>query len=879
MLSSEIRKCFLEYFKKQGHKIIPSSSLIPPGDPTLLFTNAGMVQFKRVFLGEEKRNYSRAASCQKCLRAGGKHNDLENVGLTIRHHTFFEMLGNFSFGDYFKEEAIVYAWELLTKEFCLPKERLWITIFKDDDEAYKIWHRKIGIPSERIVRLGEKDNFWAMGDTGPCGPCSEIVIDLGERFSCGKPDCKVGCDCDRYLELWNLVFMQYNRDSEGRLTPLPNPCIDTGMGLERMAMVLQGVNSNYETDLFMPLINAIAEMAGIDYGKNKRETVSFHVIADHSRAIAFVIADGILPSNEGRGYVLRRILRRAVRHGRLLGLKEPFLYRLAEIVVKLMGEVYPELIESLPLIKEITQREEERFFETLDFGLKLLTEEIEKIKKKGESVLNGEIAFKLYDTYGFPIDIINDITREENLSVDMAGFEKAMSLQKARAREAQKIGEGILSGLDIYTELTYKGEKTEFLGYFTCELNSKVLHLIKDGKEVNILKSGEKGELVTEKTPFYAERGGQVGDTGIIIWEKGVADVLDTQHAGNLIVHIIKIREGELSTQDEVNLKVDIKRRQAIACNHTATHLLQAVLRKVLGSHVRQAGSLVAPDRLRFDFTHYAALDLETLEKIELLVNKAIQENQPVEIKEMPMLEAIKSGAIAIFEEKYADIVRVVSIPNWSKELCGGTHVKYTGEIGYFKILSESSVAAGMRRIEAITAERAVKYIQEKERIWQKLAFIMKAKPTDILPKIEKTLQEIKNYEKEIERLKSLLATRQAEELIKTIKHINGIPVLATEVPWIDVKTLREMGDKIKNKLKTGIIVLGTRSDDKVVLLAMVTKNLTNRIQANEIIKQIAPLIGGGGGGRPDMAQAGGKYPEKLYKALKAVYDIVEKLK
>ncbi|HDD35738.1 MAG TPA: alanine--tRNA ligase [Candidatus Desulfofervidus auxilii] len=879
MLSLEIRRCFLEYFKRQGHMIIPSSSLIPAGDPTLLFTNAGMVQFKRVFLGEEKRSYTRAASCQKCLRAGGKHNDLENVGLTIRHHTFFEMLGNFSFGDYFKEEAIFYAWELLTKEFGLPKNHLWVTVFKEDDEAYEIWHKKIGVAKDRIVRLGEKDNFWTMGETGPCGPCSEIVIDLGDKYSCGRPDCKVGCDCDRYLELWNLVFMQYNRDSEGKLTPLPHPCIDTGMGLERIAMILQKVHSNYETDLFVPIIEALSELSGIKYQRHKKETVSFHVIADHVRAIAFVIADGILPSNEGRGYVLRRIIRRSVRHGRLLGLKEPFLYRLTEVVVNIMGNVYPELKESFLLIKEITQREEERFIETLDYGLKLLTEEIEKIKERKESIIKGEIAFKLYDTYGFPIDIINDIAREEKLLVDMKGFEKAMFLQRQQARRTQKIAKGILSGADIYATLTYKGEETEFVGYSMLETNSKVIHLIKKGKEVTILKAGEKGELIAEKTPFYAERGGQVGDTGVIVWENGKADVLDTQHAGNLIVHLIEVKEGVLSNKEEITLKVNAERRKAIACNHTATHLLQAALRKILGVHVRQAGSLVAPERLRFDFTHYAALDSKLLEDIEMLVNKAIQENQSVEIKQMPMLEAIKSGAIAIFEEKYADIVRVVSISNWSKELCGGTHVNRTGDIGFFKIISESSVAAGVRRIEALTAENAVRYIQEKERLWAKMSYMLKAKPDDVLSKIEKILQELKYYEKETERLRQLLATRQAEELLRKTKQINGIAVLATEVPWMDAKNLRDMGDKLKNRLKSGIIVLGTRSDEKVVLLAMVTKDLINKIKANEILKQIAPLIGGGGGGKPDMAQAGGKYPDKLPQALAAVYALIERMK
>ncbi len=875
----EIRKTFLDYFQRHGHTIVPSCPLIPPGDPTLLFTNAGMVQFKRVFLGEEKRSYKRAASCQKCLRAGGKHNDLENVGQTIRHHTFFEMLGNFSFGDYFKEEAIAYAWELLTKEFDLPKERLWITVFKDDDEAYEIWHKKIGVPTDRIVRMGEKDNFWAMGDTGPCGPCSEILIDLGEEFGCGRSDCQVGCDCDRYLEIWNLVFMQYNRDSEGKLTPLPNPCIDTGMGLERITMVLQGVRSNYETDLFKPLLDLLSEMTGIPYQHDHPKALPFRVIADHSRAIAFVIADGILPSNEGRGYVLRRILRRAVRYGRLLGLKEPFLYKLAERVVDYMGEVYPELKGARPLISEITKREEERFLETLDFGLNLLNEEISKLKKEDKDIISGEVAFKLYDTYGFPIDIINDVAREMGLVVDMAGFEQAMAAQKERARAAKKAAAQALSGMDLYTEWTYKGEKTTFLGYETLETTSEITHLIKDGQEVDVVSVADMAELITKETPFYGEAGGQVGDKGVIVGPKGQAVVYDTQRAGNLIVHLIKVTEGSLQRKEEVRLTVDKDRRQATACNHTATHLLQAALRQVLGTHVRQAGSLVAPDRLRFDFTHFAALDEETLTKIERIVNQAIRDNQPVETQEMPLLEAIKAGAIAIFEEKYADIVRVVAIPGWSKELCGGTHVKRTGDIGYFKILSESSVAAGVRRIEAITAEAAVTYVQERERLLGQISQMLRVKPKDVVTKVEKLLTELKEAEKQIAALKASLAAKESEKLLDAVKYIDNIAVLAKEVPGADAKTLREMGDKLRDKLKSGVIVLGSRADGKAMLVAMVTKDLTNQIKAGEIIKQIAPLIGGGGGGRPDMAQAGGKQPERLPEALKAVYEIVASVK
>ncbi len=878
MLSSEIRKRFLGYFQKNGHTIVPSCPLVPPGDPTLLFTNAGMVQFKRVFLGEERRSYSRAASCQKCLRAGGKHNDLENVGQTIRHHTFFEMLGNFSFGDYFKEEAIAYAWELLTNELGLPKERLWITVFQDDDEAYNIWHKKMGIPSSRLVRMGAKDNFWAMGDTGPCGPCSEILFDLGEDFGCGRPECQVGCDCDRYLEIWNLVFMQYNRDSEGKLTPLPNPCIDTGMGLERITMVLQGAKSNYETDLFKPVLDALSEMTNIVYTHRHPLAVPFRVIADHSRAIAFVIADGILPSNEGRGYVLRRILRRAVRYGRIIGIKRPFLYKLAEVVIDYMGKVYPELEEARPLIKEITYREEERFLETLDFGLGLLNQEIEKLKKTGHKTVSGKTAFKLYDTYGFPIDIITDVAREEGFAVDIAGFQKEMEIQKQRARKAQKSGKQALSGMDLYTEWTYKGEKTIFLGYQTLEAQSKIAHIIIDGKECKEVKAGQRAEVITFETPFYGEAGGQVGDQGVITAPTGKAFVLDTKKASNLIVHLIEVKEGSIKKGELVQLLVDKSRRQATACNHTATHLLQAALRQVLGKHIKQAGSLVTPERLRFDFTHYAPVDTETLYKVERIVNQAIRDNQPVEIQEMSLLEAIKSGAIAIFEEKYADIVRVVSISGWSKELCGGTHVNQTGDIGLFKIISESSVASGVRRIEAVTSEVAIKYIQCQEQILNKIEVLLRTKAEETISKIERLLIEIKEYEKQISALKASLAAKEATTLLQTTKQIGNVNVLAQEVSGVDAKALREMGDKLKNKLKSGVIVLGTRANGKATVIAMVTKDLTNRIKAGEIIKQIASFIDGGGGGRPDMAQAGGKNPERLPEALKAVYDIVAKM-
>lgn len=872
MKSSEIRKTFLDYFAKHGHTIVPSSSLVPSGDPTILFTNAGMVQFKSVFMGQEKRAYRRAASCQKCLRAGGKHNDLENVGQTLRHHTFFEMLGNFSFSDYFKEQAIFYAWDLLTNKLGLEKKRLWITIFKEDNEAFEIWHRKMEVPASRIVRMEEKDNFWAMGDTGPCGPCSEVVVDLGKEVGCRRPNCSVLCDCGRFLELWNLVFTQYNRDSSGKLTPLPNPCIDTGMGLERITAVVQGKHSNYETDLFNPIISSIEQLSGREYGSKEKLDVSFRVIADHCRAIPFIIADGILPSNEGRGYILRRILRRASRHGHLLGIKEPFLYKLSILTADLMGDVYPELKEAKKIAYEITLHEEERFLETLDFGLKLLFEQTDKIEKRKLPIIPGDLAFKLYDTYGFPIDIVIDVAKEKGLSVDLNGFELAMAAQRERSRAARKLGD--LRG-DLYADLAYRGIKTEFLGYETTEAKGKVLYLIKDGKQVKGAKVKDTLELIAEKTPFYGEAGGQVGDTGTIIGPRGEAEVRDTKRLENLIIHLIEVSKGEIRKGEMVNLKVDKERRGAISLNHTATHLLHACLRKVLGTHVRQAGSLVSEDRLRFDFTHFSPLDTKTLEKIENLVNEAIRENRPVQISFLPFTQAVAAGAMAIFEEKYAHIVRMVNIPGISKELCGGIHAKHTGDIGLFKIVSEGSVAAGIRRIEAVTGAGAIKFIQEKEHMWQYLANMLKVKPKDVTLRIERILEEYKRQQREIATLKALFAKVQSKKILDQVKKIKDIPVIATEVMASDAKELRELGDKLRDKLKSCVIVLGTRLDKKVLLTAMVTKDLTDRIKAGEIIKEIAPLVGGSGGGREDMAQAGGKSPEKLPEALENVYKIV----
>ena len=691
MKGKEIRKIFLDFFKERGHEIVPGSSLIPADDPTLLFTNAGMVQFKKVFLGEEKRPYKRAASCQKCVRAGGKHNDLENVGYTARHHTFFEMLGNFSFGDYFKKEAIAFAWELVTRVFSLPRERLYITIYEKDDEAGELWKKIAGLSEDRIVKLGEKDNFWAMGDTGPCGPCSEIIYDQGEKFGCGKPDCRPGCDCDRYLEIWNLVFMQYERNEKGELKPLPKGCIDTGMGLERITAVLQGVPTNYDTDLFAPIIKKISEITGREFKESKETEVAFKVIADHIRASVFLIAEGLIPSNEGRGYVLRRIIRRAERFGKILGLKEPFLYNLVEPVVSEWGDVYPEIKKTQEHVKNILKIEEEKFLETLETGLEILEKEVKKLKNQNKNFIPGDLLFKLYDTYGFPYDLVRDYVISMGFSLDLEGFEKLRTQAREKSRktwkgEMEKIPEEIKN-------IVQQGVKTEFVGYETDEVKAKVISFVKD----------KNYYLITDRTAFYPEGGGQVSDTGVVLGEKAKAEVLEVRRAGDLIFHKVKLIEGSFKEGEEVFMKIDVERRRNAERHHTATHLLHSALRKVLGEHVRQSGSLVAPDRLRFDFTHFKTLSPEEIKKVEKLVNEWILANYPVEIMFMKKEEAEKLGAMALFEEKYGEVVRVVKIGDISIELCGGTHVKRTGDIGLFKIIAETGVASGIRRIEAVS--------------------------------------------------------------------------------------------------------------------------------------------------------------------------------
>ncbi len=871
----EVRRLFLDYFARHGHEIVPSSPLVPADDPTLLFTNAGMVQFKKVFLGQEKRSYTRAASCQKCVRAGGKHNDLENVGYTARHHTFFEMLGNFSFGDYFKEEAISFAWEFLTKELELPVERLYVTVFRDDDEAAALWKKISGLPEERIVRLGEKDNFWAMGDTGPCGPCSEIIFDQGPEVGCGRPDCQVGCDCDRYLELWNLVFMQYERDAQGNLSPLPRPCIDTGMGLERITATLQGVRTNFDCDLFAALMAKISALTGKTYGEDQKTTVAFRVIADHSRAAAFLIADGVLPSNEGRGYVLRRIIRRAVRFGRTLGLERPFLYETALTVVEDMGDVYPELVRAQETINKVLQIEEERFRETLERGLHYLEDELKRLESQGQRVISGAFIFKLYDTYGFPYDIVRDVALERGFSLDMAGFEREMARQRERSRQHWK---GALDKApQILQKLLDKGLGKEFVGYETLETEAELLALVYQGQSVEEVAEGQEAEAVFSRTPFYGEAGGQVGDTGQVLGPLGQARVIDTKRIGDLFVHRLKIVQGRLKVGEEVRLVVDAERRAAIARHHTATHLLHAALRKVLGEHVHQAGSLVAPDRLRFDFTHFEPLKLEEIFKIEDLVNAVIRENLPVETKIVPLKQALDMGAMALFGEKYGEEVRIVRVGDFSLELCGGTHVKRTGDIGYFKLVSEGSVQAGVRRVEAVAGEPAVLFVHDLEKTWSRVAAKLKVAPGELERRLDTVLKQIKEQQQEIERLRRQLARGGLEGLLQGVREIDGLKVLAAEVEAPDAKSLREMGDFLRDRLGQGVVILGTLVGGKALLLAMVTKDLTKRIHAGKIIGELAAILGGRGGGRPDMAQGGGPQGQKLSQALEAAYEIVKR--
>ncbi|MEJ2727433.1 MAG: alanine--tRNA ligase [Deltaproteobacteria bacterium] len=873
MTGNEIRTQFLDYFKKHEHRIVRSSSLVPQDDPTLLFINAGMVQFKRVFLGEEKRDYVRATTSQKCVRAGGKHNDLENVGYTARHHTFFEMLGNFSFGDYFKEGAIEFAWDLLTNGYGLPGDRLYGSIYLDDDEAYDLWRKNIGLPDDRIVRFGEEDNFWSMGDTGPCGPCSEIIIDRGEEYGCDRPDCAVGCECDRYLEIWNLVFMQFNRDASGKMTPLPKPSIDTGLGLERIVSIIQDVPTNFDTDLILPIIRQTEDLAQQRFGESRETDVAMKVIADHSRAAAFLIGDGIMPSNDGRGYVLRRILRRAIRYGRNIGLNRPFLHKTAAVVFDIMKPAYPELSEATAFITNIIKNEEERFLETLDTGLKLLNDTLSEIKARDEKRVPGDVIFKLYDTYGFPVDIVRDVVRDENMSLDLEGFDSAMEAQRARSRSVATFA----SISDAYKKLSARGFKPEFRGYKSLTTDSKVTLIVEGDREISEAVAGQSVELVTDETPFYAESGGQVGDSGKITANNFEMEVVDTiKDPTGLIIHKGNIIAGKIKKGQKITLSVDAAKRKATALNHTATHILHAVLREVLGEHVKQAGSLVAPDRLRFDFTHFSQVDPETLAEIERRVNRRIRENVPTETEEMEAEAAFETGATALFEEKYGDRVRVISLSDFSKELCGGTHTGHTGDIGLFKIISESSVASGVRRIEALTGRGALEYVQKTSRILEEAAHLVKEKPGALAPKIKKMLNDLKALEKEIVHLKAELASDDAQVEGEAIQTINNTKVLIQRAAVDSPAALRDLADRLKEKIKSGIVVLGSVNGPKAFLIVGVTRDLTDRFHAGKLIKQIAATVGGSGGGRPDMAQAGGTQPENLDKALNKAYEVIE---
>jgi alanyl-tRNA synthetase len=872
MTGNDIRQLYLDFFEKHDHRVVRSSSLIPQDDPTLLFTNAGMVQFKRTFLGEEARGYLRATTSQKCVRAGGKHNDLENVGYTARHHTFFEMLGNFSFGDYFKEKAVDFAWDLLTNGYGLPADKLWASVYLDDDEAYDLWHKRIGIPESRMIRLGEEENFWAMGDTGPCGPCSEIHLDRGAEHGCGRSDCDVACDCDRFLEIWNLVFMQFNRDESGNMTPLPKPSIDTGLGLERLASVIQNKNTNFETDLIYPIIQRTESLSERAYGSVESDDVAMKVIADHSRAAAFLIGDGVLPSNEGRGYVLRRIMRRAIRYGRNIGLTQPFLHETARVVFDIMEPAYPDLKAASAFITNVIENEEVRFSETLDNGLRVLNDALAEIRANGEQQVPGDLVFKLYDTFGFPVDIVRDVVRDEGLSVDTDGFEARMDQQRKQSRS--KIA---FSGMsDAYRQLSAAGDKPEFVGYGTLACEAQVVLLVSDSKGIDGADAGTMVEVVTTATPFYGEAGGQVGDHGTITAPGMEMVVTDTiKDPTGIIIHKGEVKTGRMENGQTVMLTVDGDRRTAIALNHTATHILHAALRHELGDHVKQAGSLVAPDRLRFDFTHFSQIDPAALERIETFVNNRIRQNVPVAVEEMDMDQAMASGATALFEEKYGEQVRVVALDTFSRELCGGTHTGRTGNIGLFKILSEASVASGVRRIEAVTGAAAMAHILETNRIVQHLSRLVKDKPDNLVSRVEAMQASLKTLEKETERLKTKMAELQADSGGE-VAEINGVKTIIRQVTVDKPAALRELADRFKDRLQSGIVVLGCETGGKALLIVVVSKDLNPQFHAGNMIKEIASVVGGGGGGRPDMAQAGGTQPQHLAQALDKARELIQ---
>lgn len=877
MTGAELRESFLKYFEQRDHNRLASSSLVPEGDATLLFTNAGMVQFKKVFTGQEKREYPRAVTAQKCLRVSGKHNDLENVGHTARHHTFFEMLGNFSFGDYFKQDAIAYAWEFLTVELGLPKKDLHVTIYTDDDEAEVLWKKVLGPSSNPIGRLGEKENFWSMGDTGPCGPCSEIHIDQGPRLGCGHPDCGPACDCDRFLELWNLVFMQFDRDASGKMTPLPRPSIDTGLGLERLAAVIQGKDSNWESDLFVPIINRIEQLSHKTGSRKDFDSIAIRVIADHSRAAAFLISDGVLPSNEGRGYVLRRIMRRAIRYGKYIGLNEPFLFDTSGVVIDHMAQAYPELSTHRTLITKVIRNEEERFLETLSRGLLLFEEEATKIRNQGSSILPGSVVFKLYDTFGFPPDLTQDLASELGIAVDHDGFQAEMSKQKSLARESWDGAQGSEKSRDI--DLSDKIGEVEFTGYEKLDDSGFIVALMEEGKPVEQMTEGHTGLLISNRTPFYAESGGQVGDCGFIQSNGNKVVVEDTiKTSPGIVAHRVRVQSGSVGVGQEISLSVDRARRKAIMANHSATHLLQWALREVLGDHVGQRGSLVEPGRFRFDFTHFSAIDQADLDRIEDLVNMAITDNVAVDSRIIPVEQAGAEGAMALFGEKYGAMVRMVSMGDISKELCGGTHVSRSGDIGLFKILSEGGIASGVRRIEGVTGTGALDYVRSIENEIRQLSDRLRGSRGELTRKLDKLIDEKKSREREIETLKAKLTSGSvSKSILDGMREIDGIKVVVQDLEEIsDPKSLREYGDRLKDALGSGVALLGAKSGDKGLLLAIVTKDLTGRFHAGNIVRKAASELGGSGGGRPDMAQAGGPDVSRMAKALVSIEDFFQ---
>ncbi len=882
MTSQRVRETFLRYFADRGHKTVPSSPLLPKDDPTILFANAGMNQFKNVFLGLEKRSYKRAASVQKCLRVSGKHNDLETVGRTAKHHTFFEMLGNFSFGDYFKREAIAYAWELVTGVFGLPGDRLFATVYLEDDEAHRIWAEEVGVARDRIFRYGKKDNFWAMGDTGPCGPCSEIHYDLGEDIEAGDPRALIEKGSDRFVELWNLVFMEFDQDGKGGLRPLPSPSIDTGMGLERMAAVLQGKRSNFDTDLFLPLIEAISGMAGREYPSGDEGDVAVRVIADHVRAVTFLIGDGVTPANEGRGYVLRRLIRRAHRRGNLLGIDRPFLFELTGRVADVMKDAYPEIVASIPYVSRVCLSEEERFAFTMASGLKFFDQVVRETREAGGRVLPGDKVFRLYDTFGFPIDLSQELALERDMGIDEPGFERELEEQRRKARLSWKgderrkgrAGAEELGGLTVRSRVHETGKLTDV----------GVTAVLRDGRSATALREGERGEVVLEETPFYAEAGGQVGDTGVLKGARFSALVEDTVLlAPEIVGHRIKVLSGEVAPGDRVDAAVDLARRQAISKNHTATHLLHAALRQVLGDHVKQAGSLVSAARLRFDFTHFAPLSSEEIRKVEDIVNERIRADIPLETRVTTLEEGLRAGAMAIFEEKYGESVRVVGVGDFSRELCGGVHVRATGEIGVFKVLSESGIAAGMRRIEAVTGEGALRHIQETEDLLAAVEKGLSATRREVLGKIDKLKDSVERLERENRALRKKLVAGTVEAKSHVTgaatveKTVKGIRLLVRRVEGLPVNELRDLADSLKQKLGSGVVVLGEAHEGKAFVVVSVTKDLTGRVQAGSLIKEIAPLIGGGGGGRPDFAQSGGPRTGELDKVLELVPGLIER--